>query len=96
VPQFGRGTIVSTIYFFAPVDGAVRGLVVDGRKQQGLMQSLHGRPVFARTVTVDPGGKTSLTVDMTGGPDQRATPELRVTPGVRGTGIGTVQTSACS
>ncbi len=96
VPQFGRGTIVSTIYFFAPVDGAVRGLVVDGKKQQGAMQTLHGRPVFARTVTVDPGGRTSLTVDMTGGADQRATPELRVTPGVRGTGVGTVQTSACS
>ena len=96
VPQFGRGTIVVTVYFFAPVDGTVRGLAVNGEKQQFTMERLHGRPVFARTVTVDPGGRTSLTVDVTGGEDQRATPELQVTPGVRSTGVGTVQDSACS
>jgi uncharacterized protein DUF4012 len=95
VPQFGRGNIVVTVYFFAPVDGAVRRIAVDGKEEQATMQRLYGRPVFARTLTVDPGGRTSLTVDVTGGEDQRATPQLQVTPGVRSTGLGTVQESAC-
>ena len=95
MPQFGRGTIVVTVYFFAPVDGTVRGIAVDGQKQTFTMERLHGRPVFARTVTVDPGGHTSLTVDVTGGEDQRGTPQLQVTPGVRSTGVGTVTESAC-
>jgi hypothetical protein len=95
VSQFGRGTIVVTVYLFAPVGGTVRGLAIDGVKQTFTMERLHGRPVVARTVTVDPGGHTSLTVDVTGGPDQRATAQLQVTPGVRTTGVGTVQASAC-
>jgi hypothetical protein len=95
VPQFGRGNIVVTLYFFAPVDGAVRRIAVDGKEEQAAMQRLDGRPVFARTLTVDPGGRTSLTVDVTGGKDQLATPQLQVTPGVRSTGVGTVQDSAC-
>jgi hypothetical protein len=95
VSQFGRGTIVVTVYFFAPVGGTVQEVAVDGEKQTFTTERLHGRPVFARTVTVDPGGRTSLTVDVTGGEDQQATPRLQVTPGVRSTGVGTVQQSAC-
>jgi hypothetical protein len=96
VPQFKRGTIVTTLYFFAPVDGTVRSLKVDGQDQQLALQELDGRPAFARTVTVKPGGSTKVSVDVTAARGQTGDPDLQVTPGVRSTGIGPVSESACS
>jgi hypothetical protein len=96
VPQFKRGTIVTTMYFFAPVDGSIGTLRVDGRDQKLAPQQLDGRPVFARTVTVAPGGSTKVSVDVVAGHGQTGSPDLRVTPGVRSTGIGAVSASACS
>ena len=96
VPQFKRGTIVTTMYFFAPVDATMGRLTVDGDDQKLALQRLDGRPVFARTVTVKPGGSSKLTVDLVTGRGQTGTADLRVTPGVRSTGIGPVSDSACS
>ncbi len=47
-------------------------------------------------MTVKPGGSSKLTVDLVAGRGQTGTPDLRVTPGVRSTGIGPVSDSACS
>ena len=96
VPQFERGTIVTTMYFFAPLDGSVRRMTVDGEEQTFTPQPLDGRPVVARTVTVEPGGSSTVTVDVVAGRGQTGTPDLRVTPGVRSTGLGPVSVSACS
>ncbi|MEO5711358.1 MAG: DUF4012 domain-containing protein [Nocardioidaceae bacterium] len=96
VPQFKRGTIVTTLYFFAPVDGSVRTLRVDGEEQKPALQQLDGRPVFARTVIVKPGETTKVSVDVTAGRGQSGQPDLQVTPGVRSTGVGPVSASACS
>jgi hypothetical protein len=96
VPQFKRGAIVTTMYFFAPVEGSVRTLSVDGEEHKLALQHLDGRPVFARTVVVIPGGSTKVSVDVLAGRGQTGTPDLRVTPGVRSTGIGPVSASACS
>jgi hypothetical protein len=96
VPQFKRGSIVTTMYFFAPVGGSVQQLTVDGEKQEFAPQRLESRPVFARTVAIKPGRSSTVTVDVLAGRGQTGTPDLRVTPGVRSTGIGTVSDSACS
>jgi hypothetical protein len=96
VPLFGRGTIAVTVYFFAPEDGSVVAVHVDGRREEPKIQSFDGRTVFARTVTLKPGQERSLTVDVLTGRGQTGTPDVRTTPGVRSTGLGAVQTSACS
>jgi hypothetical protein len=96
VPLFGAGTIATTVYFFAPEGGSVRWVSVDGEREQVARQSFGGRTVFARTITLEPGQDRSLTVDVLTGRGETGTTDLRTTPGVRSTGLGAVQTSACS
>jgi hypothetical protein len=96
VPLFGAGTIATTVYFVAPEGGTIRSLAVDGERQKVVRQAWDGRTVLARTVTLEHGQDRSLTVDVLTGRGQTGTPDLRTTPGVRSTGLGAVQTSACS
>ena len=95
-PQYGRGEIVTTVYVYVPVGGTVRGLSVDGQEQQTSQYTLEGRTLVARTVALKPGASSTVKVRLLGGKGQTGTPALRVTPGVRSTGVGAVQNSACS
>ena len=98
VPQFKRGTIVTTMYFFAPVDGDVgRADRGRGRPEARACSELDGRPGLRpdrdrQARRLDEGDRRR------GRPDagQTGTPDLQVTPGVRSTGIGPVSDSACS
>src|SRR3954454_11115001 len=48
VQLFGRGTIVATMFFVAPVDGTPTAYAVDGRAESFDTHKLGGRVVFAR------------------------------------------------
>jgi hypothetical protein len=95
VPLFGRGTIVTTVFFFAPVDGSLRALSIDGQTQNLERARLHGRVAVPQTVALEPGQKRTVEVQMVSGPGQRDAANVQVTPGVRTTGLGTVSDSAC-
>ena len=95
LPGFGRGSILVTPYFFVPVDGRATAVSVDGQDEPFGMSALDGRRLIRRTVELEPGQVRSLVVDMVSGPGQTDAANLRVTPGVRSTGIGTVEPSAC-
>lgn len=92
---FGRGSIVDTISFFAPVGGSSRTLAVDGDDQNLEKQTLEGREVVTQSVRLVPGQARLVTVEMVSGRGQSGDAELRVTPGVRSAGIGPVGPSAC-
>jgi hypothetical protein len=97
VPLFGKGTVANTIFFVAPIGGSFDRLELDGQRQQTLAtKRLDGRLVLPQTVTVRPGGSSTVTVRMTTGKGQVGTPRLRVTPGARTSGMGNVNPSACS
>ncbi len=69
-------------------------MALDGHEQNVQPQMLDGRPVVAQSVRVTPQGRAKLTVDLVAGEGQSRTTSLRVTPGVRGTGVGTVEPAA--
>jgi hypothetical protein len=93
---FGRGTIVDTVFLYAPVGGTTRSLTLDGEKLERPTRMLDGRPLVSQSVALKPGQSHRLVATMLTGPRQTGDPDLRVTPGVRGTGVGTVSGSACS
>jgi hypothetical protein len=95
-PLFSRGTVAATAYFFAPVGGSIRSLEVDGKNEPFNPKRLADRQVLDRSFGIKPGGSLRFTVDMVAGKGQSGTPELRTTPGVRSTGLGNVEVSACS
>jgi hypothetical protein len=93
--MFGRGTLLDTVYFFAPEGGYVRSTEVDGEKRDFTEAELDGHPVVVTTVNIKPGERRTLRVEIVGGRGQTADPELRVTPGARTSGIGEVGASSC-
>jgi hypothetical protein len=95
VELFGRGSIVSTLFVFAPVNGSPTSYAVDGRAEKFDTHKMAGRVVFARSVNLEPGQTRNVTIGLVTGKGQTDTPNLRVTPGVRSTGVGTVGPSAC-
>ncbi len=92
---FGQRSIVVNAYAFAPVGGDLTSFVVDGEKATVDLKKLDGRRVMVRTFIIRPGQERSVTMTMVSGPGQTGDPQLRVTPGVRTSGIGTVGASAC-
>lgn len=95
-PGFGRGKVLVNAYVFAPEGGKPTKVSMDGKSEDFNVRRLGGRSLIARTVLLKPGQTSVLSVDMVAGHGQDADATLRVTPGVRTTGVGTVQPSACS
>jgi Protein of unknown function (DUF4012) len=95
VQLFGRGTIVTTMFFVAPVDGTPTAYAVDGRDEKFDTHKLSGRVVFARSVALDPGQTRNVTIDVLTGKGQTDPAHLLITPGVRSTGVGDLGPSAC-
>ncbi|MFL6132681.1 MAG: DUF4012 domain-containing protein [Nocardioidaceae bacterium] len=92
---FGRGTIVATMFFVAPVDGTPTAYALDGREEKFDTQKLSGRVVFARSVALKPGQTHTVTIDVLTGKGQTDPAHFQITPGVRSTGLGDVGPSAC-
>lgn len=54
-----------------------------------------GRQVAAQTIDLAPGEERVLTFALTSGPRQPDVADVRVTPGMPGSGTATVSASAC-
>jgi len=93
---FGKGTIVDTLYVFAPRGGRVEKVTIDGEDRTSPQRtSLDGHPVAVHTLAIEPGERREVIVDLVTGRDQVDDPDLRVTPGVRSDGVGEVGESSC-
>jgi hypothetical protein len=96
VPFFGKGTIVDTLYVFAPRGGYVDRVLIDGEDRSSTeRRELDGHAVTVHTLAIEPGDDREVVVDLVTGREQVDDPELRVTPGVRGDGVGEVGGSSC-
>ncbi len=96
-PGFGAepGAIRTTMYLYAPLAGRIESSTVDG-EDRPLAEFEHlGHVVGARTVDLDPGQTRKLEFTVETGPDQTGQVDLRVTPGVHGTGVGRVSSPTC-
>ncbi len=83
------------VHLYAPIGGWIEDSAVDG-EEVPLSEAEHlGHPVGSRSVTLAPGGSSTLTYRVRGALDQTGDPLLRVTPGVHGDGVGQVTGSAC-
>lgn len=89
------GDIRTTVYMYAPLDGRFSTLAIDGRQVSVAELEHQGHPVAASTVDLEPGQKRELTYEVISGLHQRGQANLRVTPGVNGSGLGNVSPSAC-
>ncbi|HEX6246574.1 MAG TPA: DUF4012 domain-containing protein [Nocardioidaceae bacterium] len=89
------GDMRINVHLYAPVGGWIDGSTVGG-EEAPLSEAEHlGHPVGSRSITLSPGDTQQLTYTVVTGLDQPGDVNLRVTPGVRGDGRGTVEPSAC-
>jgi hypothetical protein len=97
LPGEEPGTIRTTIYLYAPVDGHIDDVSMNGGSRDAAARYTHeGRQVAAVTADLVPGGSNRFTFDVVSGPGQTAAPKLRITPGANGSGLGSLSDSACS
>ncbi len=90
------GSMRVNVHLYAPERGWIEGSAVDG-DELPLNDAEHlGHPVGSQTMELAPGETRKLTYTVMTGLHQTGDVKLRVTPGVRGSGVGTLQPSACS
>ena len=90
------GSMRLNVHLYAPIKGWVESSTVDGNDLP-LSEAEHlGHPVASTTVEVAPGQTRRLTYTVMTGLRQTGQVKLRVTPGVRGSGVGDVEQTACS
>lgn len=94
-PGVPRGTMRTMVMAYVPVDGKVGRATLDGTPVLLTTRDYDGRSMVAQTVDLAPGQRATATYRMTSGPGQTDAADLRVTPGVRGDGVGTVGPSSC-
>lgn len=88
---------LTNVYVYGPVAGSIVSAALDGSEDYAYNDLSHeGRPVYRQTVGLRPGEERTLEFRVRSGPGQTGEPQLRVTPGVHGTGIGEVGAPACS
>ena len=97
-PGFGAapGAMRMSVFLYAPIGGWIDASTVDGQEAPLAELDHQGHPVGVRTVDLAPGQVRTLSYDVVSGTDQPASPTLRVTPGVHGTGVGQVGASLCN
>ena len=77
---FGRGDILVNASFFAPHDGDVKAITLDGERQVFNTSTLDGRRLLARTIRLKPGQSSVIAVDMVAGRGQTDTADLAGDP----------------
>lgn len=94
-PPVRPGHMRLNVHAYAPVGGAIESLRVDGREAPLSVVEHLRHPVGSQTVELAPGQSHELVYRLVTGPGQSGIPDLRVTPGVQSSGLGTVGPSAC-
>ncbi|MCW2782086.1 MAG: hypothetical protein JWR35_2535 [Marmoricola sp.] len=93
--QIPNGVIRTTVLVYAPVGGTFQGLKLDSATAPFGDHTDHGREVAAISLDLAPGQEKTITATILGAPDQSGDPQLRTTPGVRLTGVGSVEPTKC-
>ena len=89
------GSMRVNVYVYTPTEGWFDGSAVDGEDRPMNVLEHLGHRVGSRTIELAPGQTRKLTYTVMGGLHQPGDVDLRVTPGVRSDGVGTVKPSAC-
>jgi hypothetical protein len=90
------GAMRVNVHLYAPIGGWIESSAVDG-EEIPLSELEHlGHPVGSRTIEIGPGETRKLTYTVMSGLDQPGKVNVRVTPGVRGGGVGVVRDAACA
>ena len=71
-------------------------MTLDGAAFESASLTHEGRDVAAQTIELAPGQEVSLVFSVKSGQDQTGPVDLRVTPGVHGTGLGEISGAACT
>lgn len=83
-------------HLYAPVGGWIDEVTLDEQAAPFQEKQHLGHPVSTHSILLAPGQERVLRYTVRTGLDQPGDAELRVTPGARSAGVGTVAASACS
>ncbi len=91
----GPGTMLLTSYLYAPIEGNILDVSVDGKALDAFQTPHRNRRVGVVTVAIPRGGERVLRYTVRTGDHQTGDPHILTTPLAKGTGLGTIGRSAC-
>lgn len=96
-PGFGArpGTVRTNVLVYAPVGGDIGKATMTRERLISARFEHQGRQVAAQTIDLAPGEERVLTFPLTSGPGQPGEADVRVTPGLPGSGTTEIGPSAC-
>jgi hypothetical protein len=80
VPGLDPGVIRTNLLVYGPLGGGVVTVRQDGEPRPFTTHTERGRPVGLLAVDLEPGGSTTLEVDVVGPGEHRGQPTIRTTP----------------
>ncbi len=97
-PGFGAepGSVRTGVLLYAPTGGRVEDSTLNGEDFDFYAATHEGRPVASQAIDLAPGEEVVLEFTVKSDEGQTGNPELRVTPGIRNSGVGSVSPSSCS
>lgn len=94
-PGVPLGDMLITTYLYAPVEGRIDELTVDGEETAWFEGSHLDREVGALTLSIPRSEKRVMTYTVYTGRDQTGKADVLTTPGVRDSGVGRIGASVC-
>lgn len=96
-PGFGSppGSQLVTLRLYAPFEGSVSALMVDGEPTSWVESTHQERTVLRTQVLLEPGDEIEVSATLTSGPDQLADAQVSMTPLVRAGDYRFTVPSAC-
>jgi hypothetical protein len=89
------GVISNSIVVMSPPGGNIGRMFINGKETDAYMTNLGTQRVLMTNLKLHPGESRTFTFEMYGAPGQINDSTVRITPGVRETGVGTLRPTGC-
>lgn len=89
------GVISTSVVVMSPPGGNIGRLFINGKESDAYMTNLGTQRVLMTSLKLRPGESRTYTLEMYGAPGQLNDSSVRITPGVRESGVGTLRPTGC-
>ncbi|HMU35520.1 MAG TPA: DUF4012 domain-containing protein [Marmoricola sp.] len=89
------GVIATSITLMSPPGGQIGRMFVNGTETDAYQTNIGAQRVLMANLELKPGQRKTFTFEMYGAPGQINDAQVRITPAIRNTGVGTLRPTGC-
>ncbi|HRV68215.1 MAG TPA: DUF4012 domain-containing protein [Marmoricola sp.] len=93
--HYPPGVISTSITVMSPPGGQIGRMFINGAETDAYLTNLDGKRVLMTNLVLKPGQRKTYTFEMYGAQGQINDAQVRITPAIRNTGLGTLRPTGC-